>query len=273
MRGNRYKATNFGNRVVVPSIQPIVTSTGLTVSQVLRGDSRQQFPRALVVEANLLDLDEQAALSYDAGSWVLAISAQSSDRAFVAQTRTIAPIVGYLSVGSGGVTHELIVDAWDTSINVPAGVCRLAVGYGFIDSQWEDVPTTSLDVPDEILVTATIQRSVSGGSSATYRRFFSFVGVGPHTLTVPVPNFSTCWRIFTSNTTPISVGSFNVSGVPNQAGGVNQGLVLDAGGIAVLGPMSELAASRRLPAGAETLSLTFEGTTQGEIQFEIGGLG
>lgn len=267
VRGNEYKATNFGNDVEVPSIADIIAASGVGTLNVLR-DQSIEFPRRLVVEADLLELAPERALGFDAGNWVLAMSVETQQEVAAAPgVVRIAPIVGRLKVGSGGAMHVTEIDAWDQSISIPAGVCRLEVGYGHVDPDFEALPGESYLIPDSIRIRATIQRGFSS-SAATRRWMWS----SDTNVQIPIPNFATCWRYFTTGG-PIVGGRAIVRGAQSPLTPGTTGQILDEVEAGVLEAMGDTAASRRLPAGAETLQLVQASFKRGIVQFEIGGLG
>jgi hypothetical protein len=186
---DRRTATRFGRSVDLPGALAGVTPNIDTVKR-----------RVLLVEGNLNELwpDKWA----DAGSWVLTVSSSILEPAVAGAHAEITPLVCYITIGSGGATHKVQVDAWPGfSLSLPAAVVRAEV-------DWDSLPRANViapniwAVPQRVRINATIQRS---NVAASARRSFLLardLAAGQITRGV-IPPFAKSWMVWAPPFAPL----------------------------------------------------------------------
>ncbi|MEJ2325398.1 MAG: hypothetical protein P8Y25_00700 [Chromatiaceae bacterium] len=150
LRPNPYRFTNLGNSV---DMVPRITGRTGNQTELTKGSTR-------LLRVNLQA--EAPERIYDTGAWCLAITSDVIEPA-PGGTITYIPLVVDVSIGSGGASHKMTLDA------VPGFSLRLPVATVEVDVRWESplpidqVAVGLWGVPTKIRVRGTLQRATCEG--------------------------------------------------------------------------------------------------------------
>lgn len=144
LRFRRPRSTQFGNQLDVPGVQAAP------------GQPWEPYRKSLL-DGNVNELWEEGFA--DPGAWVLTVTSTVRQPPSGAPGQGIVPLLCKVSLGSGGVSHALEVDAFPGfTLQVPTAAVRVEV-------MWDQVPFSDhlaagygLKIPALTRVRGTIQR-------------------------------------------------------------------------------------------------------------------